>query len=63
MTDIPGAELALGSGGMARLPRVLLVEEGSTNHCSRRSHGYALVLDSDEARHVFLALLRKYKQK
>jgi putative transposase len=48
---------------MARLPRVLLVEEGSTNHCTWRSHGHALVLDSDEGRHVFLSLLRKYKQK
>ena len=48
---------------MARLPRGLLVEEGSTNHCTWRSHGFALVLQSDEARLVFLALLRKYKQK
>ena len=48
---------------MARLPRSLLVEEGSTNHCTWRSHGHALVLDSDEARLVFLALLRKYKEK
>jgi putative transposase len=48
---------------MARLPRILLVEEGSTNHCTWRSHGHALVLDSDEGRHVFLALLRKYKEK
>ena len=48
---------------MARLPRNLLVEEGSTNHCTWRSHGRALVLDTDEARQVFLSLLRKYKQK
>jgi len=48
---------------MARLPRNLLVEEGSTNHCTWRSHGHALVLDTDGARLVFLALLRKYKQK
>jgi putative transposase len=48
---------------MARLPRSHLVEEGSTNHCTWRSHGHALVLDSDEARLVFLALLRKYKEK
>jgi len=48
---------------MARLPRILLVEEGSTNHCTWRSHGHALVLESEEARHVFLALLRKYKEK
>ncbi len=48
---------------MARLPRSHLVEEGSTNHCTWRSHGHALVLDSDEARLHFLALLRKYKEK
>jgi len=48
---------------MARLPRSHLVEEGSTNHCTWRSHGHALVLDSDEARLAFLALVRKYKEK
>ena len=48
---------------MARLPRIYLVEEGSTNHCTWRSHGHSLVLDSDDARRCFLALLRKYKQK
>jgi putative transposase len=46
-----------------RVPRVLLVEENSTNHCTWRSHGHALVLDSDEARAQFLALVRKYKEK
>jgi len=48
---------------MARLPRAFLVEEGSTNHCTWRSHGFSRVLESDEARRAFLALLRKYKQK
>ena len=48
---------------MPRIPRGLLVEEGSTNHCTWRSHGYALVLDSDAAREFFLSLLRKYKEK
>jgi putative transposase len=48
---------------MGRLARVILVEEGSTNHCTWRSHGHALVFDSDEGRRVFLALLRKYKEK
>jgi putative transposase len=48
---------------MARLPRALLVEEGSTNHCTWRSHNHALVLDSDDARQYFLALVRKYKEK
>jgi putative transposase len=47
---------------MARLPRILLVEEGSINHCTWRSHRYSLVLDSDEACLAFLALLRKYKE-
>jgi len=48
---------------MPRIPRGLLVEEGSTNHCTWRSHGYALVLDSDAACEFFLSLLRKYKEK
>ncbi len=48
---------------MPRVPRACLVEPDSTNHCTWRSHGHALVLDSDEARHKLLALLRKYKDK
>ncbi len=48
---------------MPRLPRSLLVEEGSTNHCTWRSHNSSLVLDDDEARAHFLGLLRKYKAK
>jgi putative transposase len=48
---------------VARIRRNLLVEENSTNHCTWRSHGHALVLADDEARGVFLSLLRKYKQK
>jgi putative transposase len=48
---------------MARTPRALLVEEGSTNHCTWRSHGHALVLDSEAACEFFLSLLRKYKDK
>jgi putative transposase len=51
------------SFAMARIPRAFLVEEGSTNHCTWRSHGHTFVLDSDDARRAFLALLRKYKQK
>ena len=47
---------------MPRIPRSLLVEEGSTNHCTWRSHGHALVLDSDAACERFLSLLRKYKE-
>lgn len=47
---------------MPRIPRSLLVEEGSTNHCTWRSHGFAFVLESDEARRYFLSLLRKHKE-
>ena len=48
---------------MARVARAHLVAPGSTNHCTWRSHGYSLVLDSDDARRYFLSLLRKYKEK
>ena len=53
----------LGIFSMPRLSRVLLVEENSTNHCTWRSHGHALVLDCHEARDKFLQLLRKYKER
>jgi putative transposase len=49
--------------GMARLPRRILVDEGSTNHCTWRSHNSSYVLESDEAKSFFLALLRKHKDK
>ena len=45
---------------MARVPRVYLVAENSTNHCTWRSHGHTLVLDSDAACRKFLDLLGKY---
>jgi len=48
---------------LARVPRILLVEQDSTNHCTWRSNNHALVLDSDEACHAFLSLVRKYRQK
>ena len=48
---------------MPRVPRVLLVAENSTNHCTWRSHGHALVLHSDSARRKFLELLDKYAPK
>jgi len=47
---------------MPRIPRHLLVEEGSTNHCTWRSHNFSLVLESDAAREKFLSLLRNYKE-
>lgn len=48
---------------MPRIPRALLVEENSTNHCTWRSHGHGLVLDSDEACELFLGLVRNHKEK
>lgn len=48
---------------MPRLRRSWLVEHGSTNHCTWRSHNHALVLDSDEARKKFLSLLARYKDR
>jgi len=48
---------------MPRVSRSHLVEENSTNHCTWRSHGHSLVLDSDAGREKLLALLRKYKDK
>jgi putative transposase len=48
---------------VGRISRGLLVGRGTVNHCTWRSHGFSLVLDSDAAREHFLALLRKYKEK
>ena len=48
---------------MPRIPRGLLVEEGSTNHSTWRSHNFSLVLESDAAREKFLSLLRNYREK
>jgi putative transposase len=42
---------------------MLLVELGSTNHCTWRSHDRTPVLGSDAARSCFLELLRKYKDR
>jgi len=49
--------------GMGRVARIRLVGEGTTNHCTWRSHNHAPVLDSDEARRRFLELLAKYKKR
>jgi putative transposase len=46
-----------------RVSRRHVVGQGSTNHCTWRSHGHAPVLDSDPSREKFLALVRKYKEK
>ena len=45
---------------MPRTPRRLLVDLGSTNHCTWRSHNYSRVLEEDDAKRFFLALLQKY---
>jgi putative transposase len=45
---------------VARLARRLLVDLGSTNHCTWRSHNRSLVLETEGAKRVFLALLAKY---
>jgi putative transposase len=43
-----------------RIPRRHLVEFGSTNHCTWRSHNRSGVFDDDAAKRFFLALLQKY---
>ena len=43
-----------------RTPRRFLVDLGSSNHCTWRSHNYSRVLEEDAAKRVFLALLGKY---
>ena len=45
---------------MARTPRRFLVDLGSTNHCTWRSHNFTRVLEDDAAKRFFLALLDKY---
>jgi putative transposase len=45
---------------VARVPRCLLVELGSTNHCTWRSHNFSRVLEPAAAKRLFLDLLRKY---
>ena len=45
---------------MARVPRHLLVDLGSTNHCTWRSHNSTHVFDLDAAKQLFLDLVRKY---
>jgi putative transposase len=48
---------------MPRLPRRLLVDVLSTNHCTWRAHNFSAVFESDDARHEFLRLLARYKTK
>lgn len=46
---------------MGRIPRKLLVGDGSVNHCTWRSHNFALCLGSDDAKLKFLELLAAHK--
>lgn len=46
---------------MARVPRRHLVENGSVNHCTWRSHNFEHVLATDEAKAFFLELLATHK--
>jgi putative transposase len=45
---------------VARIPRRLLVDLGSTNHCTWRSHNSTHVFELDTAKRVFLALIKRY---
>ena len=45
---------------MARIPRRLLVDRGSTNHCTWRSHNSTHVFELDTAKQFFLDLIKKY---
>jgi putative transposase len=45
---------------VARVPRRLLVDLGSTNHCTWRSHNFSLVLEPNAAKERFLFLVSKY---
>ncbi|HUB09251.1 MAG TPA: transposase [Myxococcales bacterium] len=45
---------------MARIPRRFLVDVGSTNHCTWRSHNTSFVFEEPEAKAFFLSLLEKY---
>jgi putative transposase len=48
---------------MARIPRELLVEPDSTNHCTWRAHDHERVFEADGAREKFLDLLARYKER
>jgi putative transposase len=43
-----------------RIPRRFLVDLGSTNHCTWRSHNSSRVLECDTAKDFFLALVAKF---
>jgi len=45
---------------VARIPRRYLVDLGTTNHCTWRSHNFTRVLEPEASKRFFLALLAKY---
>ncbi len=48
---------------MARIPRALLVDAESVNHCTWRAHDHERVLEADGAREKLLELIAKYKKR
>jgi putative transposase len=48
------------SAFVSRIPRCLLVDIGSTNHCTWRSHNSSFVFEARDAKAFFLSLLQKY---
>jgi putative transposase len=46
---------------VARVPRELLVEPDSTNHCTWRAHDHERVFEAEGAREKYLELIAKYK--
>ena len=48
---------------MPRIPRALLVEPESTNHCTWRAHDRERVFEADGAREKFLELVGRYKER
>jgi putative transposase len=46
---------------VGRIPRRLLVEQNSTNHCTWRGHDFGFVLGTDAAKRFFLDLLAQHK--
>jgi len=48
---------------VARIPRRFLVEPGSTNHCTWRSHNHSHVLEPVAAKRFFLKLVEKYRRR
>ncbi len=61
-TQIAGTLFARHTA-VPRIPRRFLVDLGSTNHCTWRSHNFSLVLEDDDAKRFFLDLLQKYAER